>query len=93
MIHVLIERSIADGMLSTYEKLARHAMQRTYIAPGFISGESFFDPDNPKRRFVLCKWRSPRDWHRWVHSDERMELVTHIASILTEPERVVLLKN
>lgn len=93
MIHVLIERNIAEGMLSTYEDLARHAMHRTYVAPGFISGESFFDSDQPHNRYLLCKWRSAQDWRRWAVSDERMELVSRIAHILTEPERVVILQN
>lgn len=93
MIHVMIERSIADGMLSTYEELAARAMQRTYIAPGFIAGESFFDANDPHRRFLLCKWRTARDWQRWAHSSKRLELVSQIAPILTEPERVVVLEH
>lgn len=93
MIQVLIERQIVDGMLSTYEELARKAMHRTYVAPGFIAGESFFDSDEPHRRFLLCKWRSRQDWKRWAGSHERMELVSRIAHILNEPERVVVLEN
>lgn len=93
MIHVLIERHIADGMLSTYDELARKAMHRTYIAPGFVAGESFIDAHDPHRRFLLCKWRSPQDWYQWAHSDERLELVSKITPILLEPERVVVMEN
>lgn len=93
MVHVLIERCIADGMISTYEELARKAMHRTYIAPGFISGETFFDAHAPNRRFLLCKWRSERDWLAWSTSEQRTEFTNQIAPILEEPERVTVLKH
>lgn len=93
MVHVLIERCIADGMTSTYEELARKAMHRTYIAPGFISGETFFDAHAPNRRFLLCKWRSERDWQAWSISEQRTEFTNQIAPILEEPERVTVLKH
>lgn len=93
MVHVLIERCIAEGMISTYEELARKAMHRTYIAPGFISGESFSDAHAPHRRFLLCKWRSERDWLAWSNSDLRTEFTNQIAPILEEPERVTVLTH
>ena len=93
MVHVLIERRIADGMTSTYEALARKALHRTYIAAGFISGEAFIDAYNDNYRFLLCKWRSEQDWRRWFESEERTELTNKIAPILQEPERVTILKN
>ncbi len=93
MIHVLIERSIADDMLPTYKENARHALQRTYSAPGFITGEAFVDVQTPSHHFILCKWRSSQDWHRWYHSEERQELMNIIAPVLQEPERVTILRN
>lgn len=93
MVHVLIQRHIADGMLSTYEELARHALHRTYTAPGFISGEAFIDAKDPNNRFLLCKWRSEQDWRRWSQSNDRLELTSKIAPILQEPEQITLLKN
>lgn len=93
MIQVLIERRIADGMLSTYEENSRLVLRQSFSAEGFISGEAFSDINNPNHRFVLCKWRSSIDWNRWTTSDERLELMNLIAPILTEPEKVTLLKN
>ena len=93
MIHVLIERHIAEGMLSTYEKHCRMALQRTMVAHGFISGEAFSDTHNSNHRFLLCKWRSQQDWNRWFNSDDRRELMNLINPILTEPEKVLILEN
>lgn len=93
MIHILIERHIADGMISTYEELARNALHRSYAAPGFIAGEAFTDAHSANVRFLLCKWRSEQDWHRWSQSGERLEFTNKIAPILEEPERITVLKN
>lgn len=93
MIHVLIERRIADGMTSTYEELAKNALHRCYTAKGFISGEAFTDVHANDRRFLLCKWRTELDWRRWQASEEREALINQIAPILEEPEKVTVLKN
>jgi heme-degrading monooxygenase HmoA len=93
MIHVLIERHIAEGLLSTYKELSRQAMHRTYMAPGFIAGESFDNTADGHHRFVLCKWRSLKDWDLWVQSAERQELMNRIGPTLSGPEKVLILKN
>ena len=93
MIHVLIERHIAEDMMSTYDKLARQSLHTSYMKQGFISGETFTDAENPNRCFLLCKWRSQQDWQRWLNSDERLALISQIAPILIEPERINILTN
>lgn len=93
MIHVLIERQIADDMLSTYDELSRKALQQTYAVKGFISGEAFANTHDIHHRFVLCKWRSQKDWNRWYQSHERLELMNHILPILSVPEKVLILEN
>lgn len=93
MIHVLIERHIAQDMLSTYEKQSRAALQQTYLVHGFISGEAFANTEDINHRFLLCKWRTHQDWNRWYESVERKELMNNIAPILSEPEKVLILEN
>lgn len=93
MIHILIERHIAEGMGSTYDELARLALQRTYVVPGFISGETFTNSNSPNHRFLFCKWRSIEDWLRWQNSYERLALTGKFAPILEQPEKVTQLKN
>lgn len=93
MIHVLIERQIAEGMLSTYEQLLKTALQRTFVVHGFISGEAYHDVDNENIRFLMCKWRSKQDWNRWSQSQERIDLQAAMRPILALEERISILKN
>lgn len=91
MIYILIERRIAEGMSSTYDDTARNMLQQTYAVPGFISGEAYEDMHDHNHRFLLCKWRSLSDWQRWLHSEQRAELINHFAPVLHEPEKITLL--
>ncbi|TVZ38445.1 heme-degrading monooxygenase HmoA [Alteromonadaceae bacterium 2753L.S.0a.02] len=93
MIHVLIERHLHEGQLATYLEQAKLALQRTYIVPGFISGEAFYDLTDENHRMLLCKWKSMEDWLSWAHCAERKELLSPIHSILTQPEKVTLWDN
>lgn len=93
MIHVIIERQIAEGMLSTYEKLLKTALQRSFTMHGFISGEAFNDLNDEHHRVLICKWRSEQDWNRWFRSDERRTLLNAMLPILDREEKVTVLKN
>ena len=93
MIHVLIERHIAEGMLTTYEALSRSGLQQTYTVHGFISGETFANVDDDHHRFVLGKWKTKRDWNRWYQSTERMEIMNKINPVLTGSEKILILEN
>ncbi|MFL0799964.1 MAG: antibiotic biosynthesis monooxygenase [Agarilytica sp.] len=93
MIHVLIERRIAEDMLSTYEDASKKIIQNAYFLRGFISAENFANTDDIHHRFMICKWRSQKDWNCWYHSRERMDLMNGIAPILSEPEKILILEN
>ena len=92
MIHVLIERELADGMISTYEQLLKNALRRTFVANGFMSGEAFVDIDNPHKRVLWCKWRNLEDWQRWLHSEERRDFTRLMRPILKYDEKITVLE-
>lgn len=93
MIHVLIERYIARGMLSTYETNCVTALQQICGVSGYISGETFIDKHDENHRYVLCKWRKIEDWETWYRSRDRMELMNTITPILEHPEKITVLEN
>ncbi len=93
MIQVLIERNIAEDMESTYEATAKRTLHLAYEAPGFINGETFKDVHNSRRRFVMSKWHSTRDWQNWLNSDSRKNLMNELAPLMNEQEKIILLKN
>ncbi|NIB44403.1 antibiotic biosynthesis monooxygenase [Pseudomaricurvus alkylphenolicus] len=93
MITVLIERNIAEDMESTYEATAKRTLHLAYEAQGFVNGETFSDIQNPRRRFVLSKWRTARDWYAWFHSDARKGMMSELNLLLNDQEKISLLEN
>lgn len=93
MVHVLIERQIAHGMLSTYEKNSRSALRQTCLKHGFVTGELLIDEQDENHRFLLCKWRKLDDWEQWYRSRERMELMNTINPILASSEKITVLNT
>ena len=93
MVHVLIERNIAQDMESTYEQLSRSTLHQAYQALGFISGETFKDLENPRRRYVMSRWRSIQDWQQWHASEPRKDMMSKLSLVLAEPEKIAYLDN
>lgn len=93
MIRVIIDRYIAETLEKNYETAALEILSASVRAPGFISGESLCDLDNPRHRIVLCKWRSRLDWDNWCQSLERKELMSKLTLMLEKDESVTLLDS
>ncbi len=93
MIHVLIERHIADGMETTYEAHAKETLHEAYSAEGFINGETFYNMQHSNHRYVLSKWRSILDWKRWQSSEARQNMMNQLNPILDGAEKITLLEN
>lgn len=91
MIRVLIEREIAEGLEQPYQEAITGMMQAIVRAPGYLSGESLRDANNPRRHFILSSWQSTAAWQRWARSDDRRRALDAIRPFLATPERVTIL--
>jgi len=93
MIRVLIERHIAESLEPVYEERSRKILQRAVSAPGFVSGETLVDTDDPNHRFTLANWRSEADWQRWYGSDERKYLMAELVPMMDRDEVITVLQH
>lgn len=93
MIKVIIERHIADELGEHYEKTARTTLQKAMQAHGFISGEAMRDIDDHNHRVVIATYRTADDWHRWLLSEERKEMMEQIRPMLDRDEKFTLLEH
>ena len=84
-IEVLIKRKIEQG--SQARKVVPLILQLRALAtfqPGYISGETFFNLDNPEDCLVVSRWETREDWERWLHSKERSEIQKKIEELTEE---------
>jgi heme-degrading monooxygenase HmoA len=50
--------------------------------PGYISGETMRNIENPNEFLVISTWRSLEDWINWFKNEEREKLEGRIDNIL-----------
>jgi len=93
MIRVIIERFISETLEIHYEDTAKQTLQSAIRAPGFISGESLRDINNPRHHILLCKWRSVEDWQLWLASHERRTMMAKLSLMFDREEKITLLET
>jgi len=50
--------------------------------PGYISGESLRNVDDPREYLVISTWKSIEDWKRWFANEKRAELEGRVDALL-----------
>lgn len=91
MIHVLIERRIAEGLEAPYRHRVKAMINAVVNAHGFNDGASLWDANNPRHHVILSKWQHLEDWYQWLGSDERKQASEALRPLLDEPEKVTIL--
>ncbi|HBS41690.1 MAG TPA: antibiotic biosynthesis monooxygenase [Oceanospirillales bacterium] len=91
MIKVIIEREIDSGMETTYEDAIKNTLRAILEAPGYTSGATYKDAENPNRRFIITNWQSLEDWQIWARSQQRSDVVAAVRATLRQPEKVTIL--
>ena len=72
---ILIKRVIKGG--EDAKVLLPHLIELRALAvrqPGYISGESFFNLENPKECLVISRWTALEHWQEWMRNPRRIEL-------------------
>ncbi|MEW6488289.1 MAG: antibiotic biosynthesis monooxygenase [Thermodesulfobacteriota bacterium] len=92
MVRVLIERRISEGLMGDFQQALRRTRLVAVQKPGYLSGESWRDADDPNRYVVISTWTSRQAWDAWAASDARRVAMGEIRPMLQEPERITVLE-
>ncbi len=84
-VEVMIKRKVTPGhqakqLVPLLLKLRAMALSQ----PGYISGETLCNVDNPEDCIVISRWETVEDWHRWASSKERAKIEEKIESLTGE---------
>ena len=85
-IEVMIKRKIKQGPRA--RKAVPLILQLRTLAtyqPGYISGRTLFNVENPEDCLVISEWRTLEDWYKWMKSNERDAIQTKIEAETGEP--------
>lgn len=92
MVRVLIERRVSEGMLENFNLALREMRLQAVHKPGYISGESLRNAEDPHHFVVLSTWNSLDDWKAWAVSDARRLVMLKIGPMLQEAEKITVLE-
>ena len=90
MIRVLIERRLIERVDTFAHEALRELRHEAIKKPGYISGETLRDVDDPNHYIVISSWQSRRDWETWYKSEERSRADEQFRAVLTEPEKITV---
>ena len=84
-IEVMIKRKIMQGPQA--RKLVPLILQLRALAtfqPGYISGKTLYNVENPEDCLVVSEWQSLELWYSWMQSEKRAEIQRKIDDITGE---------
>ena len=76
---VMIKRKVKQGPQA--RKLVPLILQLRALAmfqPGYISGKTMYNVENPEECLVVSEWESLEFWYRWLKSEKRAEIQNKI---------------
>ena len=88
MIRVMIERHCQPGK----EKQLRHLLLELRSAgmrqPGYITGETLREADNPSVFMVISTWITHEAWKVWQSSRQRLQVEEMMEPLIKESRKV-----
>ena len=84
-IEVFIKRKVKQG--DHAKKLVPLILQMRALAlhqPGYISGRTLSDIEQPGDCLVISRWKTVDDWNRWKQSIERTRVESKIEALTGE---------
>ena len=83
-VYVMIKRKWKvdkpEDLLPLFEELHSRAKEQ----PGYISGETLRNLEDPAAFLVISKWETADDWEKWLHSKERRDIQGKVDSLIGE---------
>ena len=92
MVKVVLEhRTKSRENTKKLVKLIKNIRLQARQQPGFITGETLVDTEDPCHVIVISTWQSQEDWKAWDNSPIRGESRPEIEDLLVEPFNAVIL--
>jgi heme-degrading monooxygenase HmoA len=82
---VMIKRKITQGPHA--RKLVPLILQLRELAtyqPGYISGKTLYNVENPEDCLVVSEWQSLEHWYGWMKSEKRAEIQSKVDELTGE---------
>lgn len=92
-IKVLITRRFNKAKIINVLDMLRQMRAGALNQPGYISGETLYGRDDPKKLVVIATWDSEEDWRTWQSNETRRDMEGELDEFLLEPARYEVFGN
>ena len=82
MVKIIILRKVAVELERELRPLLLQIRGLAMEQPGYVSGETLMNADNPEEYMVISSWSSIENWNAWLASREREEIQNRIDVLL-----------
>jgi len=70
---ILIRRRFKVGKRKEIFALFKKLRSAALSQPGYISGETLLEHNDPQHMLVITTWENIESWHTWINSSKRKE--------------------
>ena len=71
---IIIKRRFKEGHTAEILNLLHDLRFAAMSQPGYVSGETLRQFDDPQKLVVIGTWQAMDNWHQWKNSAKRKEL-------------------
>lgn len=83
-IKIIIKRRVPKDKAAELLPLFIQLRALATAQPGYISGETLRNIDDPQEFLVIGTWQSLDNWQSWVSSKQRTEIQERVDTLLGE---------
>lgn len=83
-VRIIIRRKVPKEKEPELRPLLLALRSKATAQPGYISGETLRNVDNPEEYLVISTWQSVDVWKAWQSSQERKHIQSEIDALLGE---------
>jgi heme-degrading monooxygenase HmoA len=83
-VKIIIIRHVPKDKEEQIRPLLMQMRSAAHTQPGYISGETLVNYDDPQEKVVISTWKSLDNWNEWLRNPERRQLQGRVDEILGE---------
>lgn len=84
-VKILIKRRFKEGTFKDVVKMLNKFRYDAMDQEGYISSETMWDHDDPRRVVVASMWRDMKNWQNWQNSEARKANEAEFDKLLDGP--------
>jgi heme-degrading monooxygenase HmoA len=82
VVKVILLRRVRADVADELKPMLMELRALALAQPGYISGETLMNADDPEEYLVISTWADITHWNRWLQNGERMMVQRQIDSLL-----------